>query len=196
MTSKHGNGQRRPGYSAKLEQLVHLYGIKGVVFFAHHPGSPYDGATANHLASVGLPHGRVFTSQVDTDGSERLPAEVGPRSDLYDQGYPDESRKWHVLGHLPTALVTIDPSSGRVYAFPEGESEYQLLHRDAQSFTYCLAEFHKVDETYRATYPDTPDVDALVEGFREKVSRFDASPFEDPDSVWNLMLEEVLDEIW
>ncbi|WP_031506291.1 SUKH-4 family immunity protein [Streptomyces megasporus] len=183
-------------YPAKLEDLVRLYGIEGVVFFAHHPSSPYDDATANHLASVGLPHGGVFSSRVDADDPERLPAEVGPRSDLYHRGYPEESREWHVLGHLPTALMTIGPSSGKVYAFPEGDSEYQLLHRDIRSFVYCLAEFHKVDETYRAAYPDTPDVESLVEGFKETVNRIDPSPFEDPDSVWNLMLEEMIDEMW
>lgn len=173
--------------------LTQLYGIDGVVLYPIQDRGPLDAATAQFLGSVGLPHDRFFTSRAGVTGSERDPYELGPLFALDDRYCPDESRTWQVLGYLPAALVTLDPSSGRVYIFQESARDYQLAHRDVAALVHCLTEFRKLEDAYKA--PD-PDVEDLVDTFRETVNAFDPTPMADPDSEWNRMLEEVLEEMW
>ncbi|MER7000571.1 SUKH-4 family immunity protein [Streptomyces sp. NPDC000410] len=174
--------------------LTQLYGVEGVVLYPTPDQGPLDAATAQFLGSVGLPHDRFFTSQAGVSGRERDPYELGLLFALDKHYCPEESRTWQVLGYLPAALVTLDPSSGAVYIFQEGVRDYQLAHRDVAALVHCLTEFRKLEDAYKAT-PE-PDVEDLVGTFREAVNAFDPTPLSDPESEWNRMLEEVLEEMW
>ncbi|MFD3945531.1 SUKH-4 family immunity protein [Streptomyces sp. NPDC058579] len=173
--------------------LTGLYGLDGVVLYPVQGRSPHDAATAQFLGSVGLPNDRFFTSRAGVTGDKRDPYEVGALFALDDRYCPEESRNWQVLGYLPAALVTLDPSSGTVYIFQESARDYQIAHRDITAFVHCLTEFRKLEDAYKE--PD-PDVEDLVDAFRASVNAFDSTPLSDPESEWNRMLEEVLEEMW
>ncbi|MFF9870422.1 SUKH-4 family immunity protein [Streptomyces sp. NPDC013953] len=173
--------------------LTRLYGIDGVVLYPFQEHSPLDAPTAQFLGSVGLPNDRFFTSRAGVTGSERDPYELSPLFALDDRYCPEEARNWQVLGYLPAALVTLDPASGSVYIFQERERDYQLAHRDVAALVHCLAEFRNLEDGYKSSDSDVED---LVDMFREAVNAFDLIPLADPESEWNRMLGEVLEEMW
>ncbi|MEC4018291.1 SUKH-4 family immunity protein [Streptomyces sp. H27-D2] len=178
------------------EDLIRLYGADGVVFLPECSRSNLDPVTAEFLSSVGLPNDRVFVSRAGMQGPERDPYELGHLFDLDDRHCPPESRSWQVLGYLPAALVVLDPASGKVYVFQESALDYQLMHRDIESLVYCLTEFRKLDDAYKEAYPDSPDVEALVDNFQQAVNSVDLTPLSDQESEWNRILDEVLEEMW
>lgn len=173
--------------------LTQLYGMDGVVLYPVQDSSPLDTATAQFLGSVGLPHDKFFSSRAGLSGPERDPYVLAPLFALGARYCPEESRDWHVLGYLPAALVALAPNSGAVYVFQESARDYQLAHRDVAAFVHCLTEFRKLEDAYNS--PD-PDVEDLVDTFRAAVNSFDPTPLADPDSEWNRMLDEVLEEMW
>ncbi|MFD5897473.1 SUKH-4 family immunity protein [Streptomyces sp. NPDC060366] len=173
--------------------LTQLYGMDGVVLYPIQDSSSVDAATAQFLGSVGLPHDRFFSSRAGLAGSERDPYVLAPLFALGNRYCPEESRAWHVLGYLPAALVVLAPSSGAVYMFQESARDYQLAHRDVAALVHCLTQFRKLEDAYNSPEPDVED---LVDTFREAVNSFDPTPLADPDSEWNRMLEEVLEEMW
>ncbi|MFF2939754.1 SUKH-4 family immunity protein [Streptomyces niveus] len=179
--------------SVEYGDLTRLQGLTGVVLHPIQDPSPLDAATAQFLGSVGLPHGRFFSSRAGLVGDEREPYVLADLFALGNRYCPEESRAWHVLGYLPAALVVLDPSSGAVYIFQDSARDYQLAHRDVAALVHCLAEFRKLEDAYEA--PE-PDVEGLVDTFRAAVSAIDSTPLTDPDSEWNRMLEEVREEMW
>uniref|UniRef100_A0AAU2VQ06 SUKH-4 family immunity protein n=1 Tax=Streptomyces sp. NBC_00008 TaxID=2903610 RepID=A0AAU2VQ06_9ACTN len=183
-------------YPVTRESLFRLYGVNGVIFFPGFSRNHLNSATSAFLGSVGLPNDHVFDSGITLHALERSPYELGPLFEIDGRRCPEESEDWQVLGYLPAALVAVDPISGKVYAFQEGADEYQLMHRDIVSLVYCLAEFRKLDDAYKAAYPDSPDVEDLVESFRQAVNAIDPAPLDDPEGEWNRMLDEVLEEMW
>ncbi|MFG2173746.1 SUKH-4 family immunity protein [Streptomyces niveus] len=179
--------------SVDYGDLTRLYGMDGVVLYPIQDPSPLDTATAQFLGSVGLLNDRFFSSRAGISGSERDPYALGSLFALDNRYCPEESRGWHVLGYLPAALVTLAPFSGAVYIFQESARDYQLAHRDVAALVHCLTEFRKLEDAYNSPEPDVED---LVDTFREAVNSFDPTPLSDPDSEWNRMLEEVLEEMW
>ncbi|MEV8365331.1 SUKH-4 family immunity protein [Streptomyces niveus] len=179
--------------SVEYGDLTQLQGLTGVVLYPIQDPSPLDAATAQFLGSVGLPHGGFFSSRAGLVGDERDPYVLADLFALGNRHCPEESRAWHVLGYLPAALVVLDPSSGAVYIFQESARDYQLAHRDVPALVHCLTEFRKLEDAYNSSEPDVED---LVDAFRETVNSFDPTPLSDPDSEWNRMLEEVLEEMW
>ncbi|MBL1288478.1 SUKH-4 family immunity protein [Streptomyces sp. NPDC057067] len=173
--------------------LTQLYALDGVVLYPALSFGSVHAATAQFLASIGLPNDKFFTSRTGVSGSVRDPYVLAPLFALEDRYCPEESQSWHVLGYLPAALIAIDPSSGTVYIFQEGAREYQVAHRDVAALVHCLIEFRKLEDAYNSP---NPDVEELVETFREAVAAFDPTPLTNPESEWNRMLDEVLEELW
>ncbi|MEU0071195.1 SUKH-4 family immunity protein [Streptomyces sp. NPDC006332] len=139
----------------------------------------------------GHPATRHFLVRADVGIDDPDPIELGALVGLEDGEFecPPARRHWPALGYLRTTLVVIDPDSGNVHAYPEGEEESLVLHRDVESLAYCLTEFRKLLDA-RA---QGSDAEAAVHQFREAVTGFDSLPLEDEDSEWNTMLEEILD---
>ncbi|MFF0447625.1 SUKH-4 family immunity protein [Streptomyces sp. NPDC004609] len=178
-----------PSHPVDLDRLVRLYGLQGVVLFPRYAGQDWPGSRS--LASVGLPHDDLFFSRADVGDPEPLPVGVGSWYDSRGWDCPPESRDWLILGVMSTAVFAVDPSSGRVYGFPEGEDGYESLHRDVPSFVHCLVAFRELMDAYKAT--DGPEaIEPLVEAFRAEVEAVDPTPLGDEDSVWNLILDDVL----
>ncbi|MFP8962062.1 SUKH-4 family immunity protein [Streptomyces nanhaiensis] len=172
--------------------LVRAYGLTGVVYFPRYSTSALEVRTENFLSSIGVPHDEIFTSRADVGEPEPDPIELGPLFELDEQECPEERRDWLALGYLRTALIVLDPRSGAVHAYAEGEIESHPLHRDIESFAFCMIQFRRLRDARSA---DT-DVALLVQRFRESVTAHDSTPFQYEDSEWNLILDEIRDGIW
>jgi hypothetical protein len=176
--------------------LIDAYGLTNVVYYPQFTvGESVDSRTLSLLSSVGLPHSEVFTSKEDPEDPYEPgfdPLVVGSRFDHYGLSCPEESRTWWVLGYLFTSLIALDPRSGKVYAFPESEEPYILLHRDVESLLFSLIEFRKLE----VDHENNVDPAELSERFRQVVGDFDPTPFAEEESQWNLSLEEIEHGIW
>ncbi|GHA18999.1 hypothetical protein GCM10010389_66090 [Streptomyces echinoruber] len=171
-----------------------MHGLDRIVYFPQYPGMALEPATAAFLSTAGLPATRAFLVRADVGIDDPDPIELGPLFDLEDDEFecPPERRHWPALGYLRTTLLVIDPESGKVHAYAEGEEDSLVLHRDVESLAFCLTEFRKLLDA-RAQGGDTA---ALVRRFREAVTSFDPSPLEDVESEWNVMIAEILDGMW
>ncbi|MFH8737704.1 MULTISPECIES: SUKH-4 family immunity protein [unclassified Streptomyces] len=176
------------------DQLVRAHGLDNIVYFPQHTGTPLEPATAAFLSAVGIPNMRLFKTRADIGLEDPDPVELGALFDLEDDDFdcPAERRHWQTLGYLRTTLIVIDPDSGAVHGYPEGEEDSLPLHRDVESLAYCLTEFRKLQDAH--AHKDNTEV--IVHHFREAVTAFDATPLEDDESEWNTILDEILDGIW
>ncbi|MEV7167465.1 SUKH-4 family immunity protein [Streptomyces microflavus] len=184
----------RVNFSVTPSQLVQAYGLGGIVYFPRSAAAS-DSRSAAFLSLVGLPHSEAFTAREDVE--DLYPAgfdaiTLGSRFDHYGMPCPAESRSWWMLGYLFTSLMALDPTSGKVYAFPEGSDSYIPLHRDVESLVYALVEFRKLE----IGHDNDVDPEDLSARFKETVGAFDPTPFADEDSPWNLSLEELEHGIW
>ncbi|MFD8010845.1 contact-dependent growth inhibition system immunity protein [Streptomyces sp. NPDC058955] len=177
-------------------RMLDAYGLRSIVYVPRTAdGSACDGHSANLLSSVGLPHSDVFISRNAVPGTW---PESGDTLTLGGHAFPDgwscpvESRSWWVLGYLFASLVALDPASGKVYAFPEGEGGYHQLHRDVDSLLFTLVEFRRLENDHDADV----DPEELSARFRRVVGAVDPTPFVVEDSAWNVALEELEHGIW
>ncbi|WWQ62956.1 SUKH-4 family immunity protein [Streptomyces sp. Q6] len=175
-------------------KMIEAYGLENVVFFPQY--AEVEPRAGTLLSLVGLPHSDVFSSRIDPEDpydAEFDPVALGSRFEHYGFPCPPESRSWWMLGNLFTSLIALDPESGKIYAFPEGEEGYIPLHRDVESFLFALIEFRKLEVDHDN---ETLEPEELSERFKQVVGEFDPTPFADEDSQWNLSLQELEDEMW
>ncbi|MFF4427227.1 SUKH-4 family immunity protein [Streptomyces sp. NPDC001549] len=169
-------------FTVTSQSLISTFGLDGITYFPHQGAEAVvDPHTANFLSTIGLPSSDVFNTRADLKNpySPEIDAiTIGSRFDHYDIECPDESRSWWSLGYFFTSLLTLDPESGKVYAFPEGAEGYIELHRDVESLVFALIELRKVEiERGNGSEPEE-----LVSRFREIVEAFDTTPFSDEES--------------
>lgn len=182
-------------FTVTADEMVRTFGLSSVVYFPRHntTESTVDPRTADFLSGVGLPDDDVFMSRASVGvdgGSSRLPERFGPE----DGQLPQECQSWLVLGYFCHSLLALDPGSGKVYAFGEGVAleDYIQLHRDVESLAYALTVFKKHDQLAS----DGNDRTQRVEEVRALIAAFDELPFDDEDSQWNMIFDEVLSDIW
>lgn len=188
-------GVIRVNPSLTPDQLVQAYGLGSIVYFPRSAAAGFDSRSAAFLSFVGVPRSEAFSAREDV--AVPYPADLdaitlGSRFDHYGMPCPAESRSWWMLGYLFTSLIALDPTSGKVYAFPEGSNGYIPLHRDVESLVYALVEFRKL----KIDHDNDADPEELSARFKETVGAFDPTPFADEDSQWNLSLEELEHGIW
>ncbi|MFD7854551.1 SUKH-4 family immunity protein [Streptomyces microflavus] len=181
--------------SVTPDQLVQAYGLDSIVYFPRSAAAGFDSRSATFLSFVGVPHSEAFAAREDVEVP--YPADLdaitlGSRFDHCGMPCPAESRSWWMLGYLFTSLIALDPTSGKVYAFPEKSNGYIPLHRDVESLVYALVEFRKLE----IDHDNDVDPEELSARFKETVGAFDPTPFADQDSQWNLSLEELEHGIW
>jgi hypothetical protein len=182
-------------FAVSPDELLGTFGLSGVVYFPRYesPHNRLDTRTANFLSSVGLPDVEYFKSKasVGQEESVSLAEWFGPE----DGTLPEECRAWLVLGYFAASVIALDPETGKVYAFGEGEplDDYTQLHRDVESLVYALNLFKKFDEQER---DDDADIEAQVDQLRAQIEAFDTLPFENEQSQWNLTFDEVIEGIW
>ncbi|MEU5402883.1 SUKH-4 family immunity protein [Streptomyces sp. NPDC005963] len=177
-------------FAFTTEELIRRYGITGVIYFPRYEHTPpLHERTAAFLSSVGLPHSEQFMTRTEGDSirlREKFSAEDGK--------LPDECDSWLELGWFHHMVLALDPSNGKVYAFPEGTplDEYEQLHRDVESLVHTLMAF----EDFATACEAGSDLDALEEQFKNTITSFDPVPFSDEDSQWSRIVEGVLEESW
>ncbi|MEU0333996.1 SUKH-4 family immunity protein [Streptomyces sp. NPDC006193] len=175
------------------EDVIRLFGLDGVNYHPQHSGAELHAPTAQFLACVGLPTDQTFASRAEPENGFPTPRELGLLFDRQGRACPPERRRWAVLGSLVTAVVVLDPETGAVHAYPEGEDESQLLHRDIASFVFTLCAFRKLID---ACTEDEDEVEAYAYEFRQAVTGIDPTPLADEGTEWNRLLGEVLEGMW
>ncbi|MGK7235829.1 SUKH-4 family immunity protein [Streptomyces hygroscopicus] len=182
-------------FAVSPDELISTFGLSGVVYFPRYesPHNRLDTRTASFLSSVGLPDEEWFKSKasVGQDESVSLAEWFGPE----DGTLPKECQAWLVLGYFSASVIALDPESRKVYAFGEGEplDSYTQLHRDVESLVYALHLFKKFDDQER---DDDAGIEEQVDQLRAQIEDFDTLPFENEQSQWNLILDEVIEGIW
>ncbi|GAA3818334.1 SUKH-4 family immunity protein [Streptomyces phyllanthi] len=175
-------------------ELLGAFGLSGIVYFPLHEasGGSLDTRTAEFLCNVGLPDDFYFKSKASAGQEEsiNLAEWFGPG----DGTLPEECRAWLVLSYFAASVIALDPETGKVYAFGEGEplDSYVHLHRDVESLVYALFLFKKFEKSDH----EDADVEEQVERLRAEIEAFDPLPFENDQSQWNLVLDEVIEGIW
>ncbi|WP_432055761.1 SUKH-4 family immunity protein [Streptomyces sp. bgisy022] len=176
-------------------ELLRTFGLSGVVYFPRHasPDNRLDTRTAEFLSQVGVPHDETFKSKASVGQGESILLREWFTPD--DGTLPEECGSWLVLGYFAASVIALQPRTGEVYAFGEGEplDSCTRLHRDVESLVYSLNLFKRFQEQERG---DRSDIDEQVEHLRARIHAFDATPFEDEQSQWSLVLDEVIEGSW
>lgn len=182
-------------FAVSPDEVLESFGLSGVVYFPRYDSTEnlLDERTTLLLCQVGLPDARWFKSKASVGQDESIA--LAEWFDPDDGPLPEECRNWLVLAYFASSVVALDPETGKVYAFGEGEplDSYTQLHRDVESLVYSLHQFQLFLKHER---DDDAELEAHAERLRSRITEFDAVPFENDESQWNLVLEEVIDGIW
>ncbi|WP_405851598.1 SUKH-4 family immunity protein [Streptomyces sp. NBC_00090] len=173
-----------------MPELISRFGITGINLFprySHLP--PLHEKTAAFLGAVGLPHSEQFMSRTEGD-----PVNLSARFSEGDGGLPKECDTWLEIGWFQNVIIALDPTDGKVYAFPEGSplEDYEQLNRDVESLVYTVVAF----EEFAASCEGADDLDFLESRFKNHINRFDPIPFGDEDSQWSRIADDVLESNW
>ncbi|MEU6101077.1 SUKH-4 family immunity protein [Streptomyces flaveolus] len=150
---------------------------------------------ARLLQTVGVPTGTLSLREPDGE-SGRLPLvrDVVDAEDFEDAS-PDAGA-WPVIGWLLNAHLALDPGSGRVYAFDPDEESVRELHTDVSSLVHVTHRFQRLLEEF--TFGDDGDEEAgfarlerEVERVRRDTNGLDPFPFQDDETVWSVVGEEI-----
>ncbi|MER8046015.1 SUKH-4 family immunity protein [Streptomyces sp. NPDC094032] len=183
----------------RADQVVTAFGPTGVTYFPHAVGGDLHAGTAGFLATVGLPSSKLFSTKLDLDTPDRFSCRPSLQADFDAAGatLPEEAGRWEVLGEFQYATVALDPASGRVYSFGEGEEFYVPMHADVSSLVHTLIAVETgLAELKKLPHRDAQARAAAVEGLRERVSRVDETPFASEDGEWSKFFEEIALGMW
>ncbi|MFD8538017.1 SUKH-4 family immunity protein [Streptomyces rubrogriseus] len=150
---------------------------------------------ARLLRTVGAPTGTLLL-RVPDEESGRLPR-VRDVVDTEDfEAASRDAGGWPVIGWLLNAHLALDPDSGKVYAFDPDEETVRQLHTDVSSLVRVTARFQRLLEEF--TFADDEDEEAGFERLEREVERVrrethgvDPLPFQDDETVWSVVGEEI-----
>ncbi|MFJ9740123.1 SUKH-4 family immunity protein [Streptomyces sp. NPDC101166] len=151
---------------------------------------------ARLLQTVGVPTGTLRLREPDED-SGRLPLV----QDIVDaENFEDASEnagEWPVIGWLFNAHLALDPGSGKVHALDSDEETVVELHADVSSLVQVTLRFQRLLEEFTFSgdedeeEPDFERLEREVERIREDTSGIDPLPFQDDETVWSVVGEEI-----
>ncbi|MFI0987152.1 SUKH-4 family immunity protein [Streptomyces exfoliatus] len=92
-----------------------------------------------YLATVGLPSGELFSTQLDLGAPDRNARRLSLQAAFGADGaaLPEGTERWEILGEPQYATVALDSQTGRIYSFAEGEEFYVPMHQDVSSLAYA-----------------------------------------------------------
>ncbi|MFG2814464.1 SUKH-4 family immunity protein [Streptomyces sp. NPDC048410] len=172
-------------------ELVGLFGEERVATLpaTAFPPGVVDSEGARLLRTVGVPTGTLGLREPD-EGSGLLPL-VRDVVDVEDVG------EWPVIGWLLNAHLAFDPRSGRVYAFDADDSTTRVLHTDVSSLIHVTLRFQRLLDAFTFSGDDGDEeadferLEREVEEVRRGTSGIDPFPFQDDESVWSVVGDEI-----
>ncbi|MFD4318991.1 SUKH-4 family immunity protein [Streptomyces sp. NPDC058548] len=181
--------------------VVGTFGLTAVTYFPHVQDAHLDRSTANFLATVGLPENTFFSPRLDLEDENlaRLAFGASVKVSFEKDGAtcPPETVTWEELGGFQYAMVAVDPTDGRIYAFSEGEVDYLPMHTDVSSLVHSLAVLEKGKAQYKGIDRDDDEArDRVVEHMRQEITAVDATPFADDEGEWPSLFEEINLGMW
>lgn len=178
-----------------------LAGVFGEDRIATLPAAAFPPSAANSegarlLRTVGVPTGTLWLREPDEDtGLLPLVQEVVHVEDFEDvsQG----AGAWPVIGWLLNAHLALDPGSGKVYAFDADEGTARGLHTDVSALVQVTVRFQRLLEEFAFSGDDGDEeadferLEREVERIRQETSRVDPLPFQDDETVWAVVGDEI-----
>ncbi|MFD7406499.1 SUKH-4 family immunity protein [Streptomyces sp. NPDC059866] len=160
------------------------------------PPSTADTEGARLLQTVGVPTGTLWLREPD-ENSGRLPLvqDVVDAEDFEDAS--EEAGEWPVVGWLLNAHLALDPGSGKVHAFDADEEAVRELHTDVSSLVQVTLRFQRLLEEFTFSGDDGDEeadferLEREVERIRQETSSIDPLPFQDDETVWSMVGEEI-----
>ncbi|NUS86207.1 MAG: hypothetical protein HOY75_26665 [Streptomyces sp.] len=160
------------------------------------PPPTADTEGARLLETVGVPTGTFWLREPDEDsGRLHLVQDVVDVEDAEDAS--EDTGEWPVIGWLLNAHLALDPGSGKVYAFDPDEETVQALHTDVSSLVQVTLRFQRLLEEFTFSGEDGDEeadferLEREVERIRQETSSTDPLPFQDDDTVWAVVGEEI-----
>ncbi|MFJ9867507.1 SUKH-4 family immunity protein [Streptomyces sp. NPDC101165] len=160
------------------------------------PPSTADSKGACLLQTVGVPTGTLHLREPDED-SGRLPLV----QDVVDaEDFEDASQyagEWPVIGWLLNAHLALAPGTGKVHAFDADEETVQELHTDVSSLVQVTLRFQRLLDEFNFSgdagdeEADFERLEREVERIRQETSSIDPLPFQDDETVWSVVGEEI-----
>lgn len=158
--------------------------------------STADTEGARLMQSVGVPTGTLWLREPDED-SGRLPLVQGV---VDTEDFEDASQgagEWPVIGWLLNAHLALDPGSGKVYALDADEETVRELHTDVSSLVQVTLRFQRLLEEFTFSGDDSDEeadferLERAVDRIRQETSSIDPLPFQDDETVWSIVSEEI-----
>ncbi|MFE4455165.1 SUKH-4 family immunity protein [Streptomyces sp. NPDC056796] len=148
---------------------------------------------ARLLRSVGVPTGTLLLRDPD-EGTGRLPLvqDVVHADDL--EGVTQDAGSWPVIGWLLNAHLALDPGSGAVYAFDADEANVRELHSDVSSLIEVTHRLQRLLDEFSFGDDEEAGFERLeceVERVRQEISGLDPLPFQDDETDWYVVSEEI-----
>jgi hypothetical protein len=164
------------------------------------PPSTADTEGARLLQTVGVPTGTLLLRQPDeADGLLPLVQDVVDAENF--ENASKDAGDWPVIGWLLNAHLALDPVSGKVYAFDPDEETVQELHTDVSSLVQVTLRFQRLLEEFTFSGSDGDGdgdeeadferLDGEVDRIREETSSIDPLPFQDDETLWSVVGEEI-----
>ncbi|MFF4840915.1 SUKH-4 family immunity protein [Streptomyces collinus] len=160
------------------------------------PTSAVNTEGARLLQTVGVPAGTLWLREPDGD-SGRLPRvqDVVDIEDFADVS--EDADQWPVVGWLLNSHLALAPGSGKIHAFDADAEIVQELHSDVSSLIQVTVRFQRLLEAFtfsgddRDEQADFERLDGEVERIREETSSIDPLPFQDGETVWSVVGDEI-----
>jgi len=185
-------------FDVTRSELVDIFGEDRIatVPATAFPPAAADTEGARLLQAVGVPTGTLLLRQPDEDdGLLPLVQDVVHIEDFEDAA--EGAGDWPVIGWLLNAHLALDPVSGKVHAFDPDEETVQELHTDVSSLVQVSLRFQRLLEEFTFSGDEDDEeadferLDADVDRIREETSTTDPLPFQDDETVWSVVGDEI-----
>lgn len=157
------------------------------------PPAAADTEGARLLQHVGVPTGTLLLRQPDADdGLLPLVQDVVHLEESEDVA--EGAGDWPVIGWLLDAHLALDPVSGTVHAFGPDEETVRELHTDVSSLVQVTLRLQRLLEEFTFGGDEEAEFERLdgeVDRIRAETSSIDPLPFQDDESVWSVVADEI-----
>ncbi|MFE9358679.1 SUKH-4 family immunity protein [Streptomyces olivaceoviridis] len=185
-------------FDVTRSELAGLFGEDRLVVLpaTAFPPAAADCEGARLLQTVGVPTGTLFLRVPDEDdGLLPLVQDVVDVEDFEDAG--EGAGGWPVIGWLLNAHLALDPASGKVHAFDADEETVRELHTDVSSLVRVTLRFQRLLDEFAFSGDDGDEeagferLEREVERIRRETHSSDPLPFQDDETVWWVVGEEI-----